>query len=301
MSNNAITKRHSFIIKKIKKAKRVTFEEINDYLQRESEIDGYYDYTVSMRTFSRDLADIGTIYGIYIKYDFSGKFYYIEEEDDPETNDRMFEAFDMYHVLKVYERHSPYFHLEKRSSQGAEHLLGLLYAVKNSRQIRFNYRKYYKEHHESRTVEPLTLKEFKSRWYIFAKDLYDGKIKCYALDRISDMEISDIEFVPDEHFDVNEELKYCFGIISPNADKPSKVVLSFDSFQGKYAKSLPLHDTQEIIKDTDDELQISLTVYLTHDFLMELLSYGNTVKIIEPKSLIEDLKNIYKSALEQYD
>jgi predicted DNA-binding transcriptional regulator YafY len=34
---------------------------------------------------------------------------------------------------------------------------------------------------------------------------------------------------------------------------------------------------------------------------MELLSYGDTVKIISPKSLIEDLKNVYEKALEQYD
>jgi hypothetical protein len=58
------------------------------------------------------------------------------------------------------------------------------------------------------------------------------------------------------------------------------VILSFGPFQGKYIKSLPLHNTQEIIEDTDDELRIRLTLYLTHDFLMELLAYGDTVKVI---------------------
>jgi predicted DNA-binding transcriptional regulator YafY len=212
----------------------------------------------------------------------------------------MLEAFDMYHVLKIQEHQSPYFQLEKRYAQGTEHLLGLLHAIKNSRQISFDYKKYYKEHPESRTVEPLVLKEFKNRWYIFAKNPYDEKVKCYALDRMSSLKIQDKQFVADKHFDVNEQLKYCFGIISPNAEKPSTVVLSFDAFHGKYAKSLPLHNTQQIIKDTEDELQISLTVYLTHDFMMELLSHGDTVKVIKPKSLINDLKNIYKNALYQY-
>jgi predicted DNA-binding transcriptional regulator YafY len=284
----------------MKSIKRATFEELSDYLRRESEIDGYYDYTVSMRTFSRDLADINSIYGIDIKYDFSGKFYYIEEEYDPEINDRMLEAFDMYHVLKIQERQSQYFQLEKRYSQGTEHLLGLLHAIKNNRQIAFDYQKYYKDFSESRTVEPLVLKEFKNRWYIFAKDLYDGNVKCYALDRMSDLKILDTPFIPDKHFDINKQLRYCFGIISPNAEKPSTVILSFDAFHGKYAKSLPLHSTQQIIKDTEDEIQISLTVYLTHDFLMELLSYGDTVKVIKPQSLIDDLTDIYNNALSQY-
>ncbi|MDR1023918.1 MAG: WYL domain-containing protein [Prevotellaceae bacterium] len=136
--------------------------------------------------------------------------------------------------------------------------------------------------------------------YIFAKDTYDEKIKCYALDRLSELEILKTRFAAGEHFDVNGQLKYCFGIISPNAEKPSEVILSFDPFQGKYIKSLPLHDTQEIIKDTERELRIRLTLYLTHDFLMKLLSYGDTVKVIKPKQLAVKLRNIYASALEQY-
>jgi predicted DNA-binding transcriptional regulator YafY len=88
--------------------------------------------------------------------------------------------------------------------------------------------------------------------------------------------------------------------MAPNAEKPSEVILSFDPFQGKYIKSLPLHETQDIIKDTDDELRLRLTLYLTHDFLMELLSYGDTVKVIKPKRLAMELKHIYTSALKQY-
>jgi predicted DNA-binding transcriptional regulator YafY len=289
------------IINKIKKIKHVTFDEIHDYLQYESDMSGS-NYTTSRRTFARDIEDIGSLYGIYIQYNHSEKYYYIEEEYEPEISERMLEAFDMYHVLEVQERQSPYFHLEERRPQGMEHLYSLLHAIKNSLQITFNYRKYYEENTVSRTVEPLVLKEFKYRWYLFAKDINDGKkVKCYALDRLFDLTIHSTHFVDSEDFDINERLRYCFGIISPNAEKPTRVVLSFDAFNGKYAKSLPLHHTQEIIKDTEEELQISLNVYLTHDFLMELLSHGASVKVIEPESLIETLKNIYTEALKQYD
>lgn len=292
--------RYSLIIKKIRALRQATFEDIAGYLKKESEFQGY-NFTTSKRTFARDLEDIGAIYGIYIKYDFSGKCYFIEDEAiEPEVSDRMLEAFDLYHALKIQEQQSPYIQLEKRRPQGTEHFFGLLHAIKNRRQITFSYQKYYKEHPENRTVAPLVLKEFKNRWYFFAKDAHDGKIKCYALDRLSELEILKTRFADDEHFDVNEQLKCCFGIIAPNADKPSEVVLSFRAFQGKYIKSLPLHDTQEIIRDTDDELRIRLYLYLTHDFLMELLAHGNTVKVIKPKLLADELKSIYASALAQY-
>jgi predicted DNA-binding transcriptional regulator YafY len=299
MSKREATIRHSLIINKLRSSKQVTFKDISDYLRRESEIQGY-DFTISKRTFVRDVEDIGSIYGIYIRYNFSGKFYFIEEEFEPEINDRMLEAFDMYQVLKVQERQSPYIHLEKRRPQGTEHLYGLLHAMKNRLQITFNYQKYDNDCPDKRMVEPQVVKEFKNRWYLFAKDIPGGHIKCYALDRLSSLEIQKTHFAGDGHFNINERLKHCFGIMSPNADEPSEVILSFAPFQGKYIKSLPLHETQEILDDTEDELLIRLTIYLTHDFLMELLSYGDTVKVLRPQCLIDELKRIYTEALEQY-
>jgi predicted DNA-binding transcriptional regulator YafY len=175
----------------------------------------------------------------------------------------------------------------------------LLHAIKNKNRIQFQYTRYHKNHPENRTVEPLAIKEFKYRWYLFAKDVCDTRIKCFALDRLAGLQILDVHF-ENCHADWHDQYKYCFGIIAPNADKPSEVILSFDPFQGKYIKSLPLHATQEIIVDNDDELRIRLTVYLTHDFLMELLSYGDTVKVLQPTQLIDELKEIYRRALEQY-
>jgi predicted DNA-binding transcriptional regulator YafY len=102
------------------------------------------------------------------------------------------------------------------------------------------------------------------------------------------------------HPDWHKQYNYCFGIIAPDDEKPSEIILSFDPFQGKYIKSLPLHATQEIILDNEDELRIRLTVYLTYDFLMELLSFGDTVKVLQPQQLIDELKEIYKRALEKY-
>jgi predicted DNA-binding transcriptional regulator YafY len=299
MAKFEVTKRQHLIIDRLKKSKQASFDEISDYLARESTIQGY-DLTVSKRTFLRDVGDIGSLYGIYIKCNRSNNLYFIEEEFEPEINERMLEAFDMYHMLKMHERQSPYLHLEKRRSQGVEHIYGLLHAIKNRLQVTFIYHKFYGNHPGKRTVEPLALKEFKNRWYLFAKDIYDGRIKCYALDRMSELKILNSRFVSDEHFDINEHLKYCFGVSMSVDEKPYEVILSFDPFQGKYIKSLPLHETQEIIESSETELRIRLTVCLTCDFTMELLSYGDTVKVIKPQRLIDELKGIHMRALEKF-
>ena len=81
---------------------------------------------------------------------------------------------------------------------------------------------------------------------------------------------------------------------------PEEVILSFKPLQGKYIKSLPLHETQRVILDTLDELQIKLDLCVTFDFVMELLSYGDNLKVIKPKSLIKEIKMAHQKALNQY-
>jgi predicted DNA-binding transcriptional regulator YafY len=120
------------------------------------------------------------------------------------------------------------------------------------------------------------------------------------LDRLTNLEISRRKFVFPTDFDINEHFKYCFGIISPNGLEAQEVILSFDPHEGKYIKSLPLHSSQEILQDNEEELLVRLTLVVTHDFLMEILSHGEYVKVVKPDKLVEDVKNAFRNALDQY-
>jgi len=71
------------------------------------------------------------------------------------------------------------------------------------------------------------------------------------------------------------------------SSKPEKVVLSFTAVQGKYIQSLPLHHTQKENAINENEYRIELMVHPSYDFVMELMSLGNQVKVLEPQSLRE--------------
>lgn len=288
MSKRESIARYNLIIKKLRK-RPATFAEIEDYLALESEIQAY-NFNISKRTFQRDRDDILSLYNIDILFDYSKKVYYIDFDEQPEANERILEAFDTFNALNLTDRLSKHIHFEKRKPQGTEHLYGLLHAIKNQVQIKFVYQKYWEDDLTERIVEPYALKEFKNRWYILSKDLVDDKIKSFALDRLTDLRILKETFNFPEDFDVNEHYKYCFGIISPNGHQPEDIILSFNAFQGKYIKSLPLHESQQILIDNEEELRIQLKLFITHDFFMELLSFGDNLKILQPKTLIEDLE-----------
>lgn len=299
MSKRESIARYNLIIKKLRKHP-ASFAEIADYLALESELQEY-NFNVSKRTFQRDLEDIRSLYNIDIQFDFSRKVYFLNFDEQPDVNERILEAFDTFNALNLSDRLSNNIHFEKRRPQGTENLYGLLHAIKNQLQIKFTYQKFWEDELTKRNVEPYALKEFRNRWYVLANDLKDNKVKSFALDRLSDLDITKKRFQFPDDFNVNRHYKYCFGIISPNGHKPEEIELSFDPFQGKYIKTLPLHESQQILIDNEEELRIKLTLFITHDFFMELLSYGENLRVIKPECLINDLKSTFKNVLKLYD
>jgi predicted DNA-binding transcriptional regulator YafY len=54
------------------------------------------------------------------------------------------------------------------------------------------------------------------------------------------------------------------------------------------------------LEDNDEEMRIKLKLYLTHDLVMELLSFGDHMKVIEPKALADQIKQAHEKAFRQY-
>lgn len=298
MSTTELLLRYIHIVNRVSKSP-ATFKEIDDYLTRQSAFQDY-KFNISQRQFLRDLKKIGSILEIEIYYDPRQGVYLINEAEFSELSRRRLEAFDTFNALKIGDSTSRLIHFEKRRPQGTENLFGVLHAIKNNLQINFTYQKFWEEQSTERSVHPLALKEFKNRWYLLSKDTKDGAIKTFALDRLTTLDITPIKFKPSPDFDIEEQFRYCFGIISPTDEEPQEIILSFTQFQGKYIKSLPLHESQKILIDDKNELRIKLKLFVTHDLIMELLSFGDNMKVLQPDSLILHIRTAHKTAYQQY-
>lgn len=292
-------KRYNLIINKLRKYP-ATYNEIDTYLEKQSELQEY-KLTVSKRTFQRDLDEIRLLYSIDIRFDFSKQVYYIDDAGQPDFNNRLLEAFDTFNALKVTDSIYQYMNFETRKPLGTENLNGFIHAIKNNVRIKFTYQKFQDDEISKRTVEPYLLKEFKNRWYVLAKDLNDGTVKSFAIDRISLLEITNQKFQVDSEYNLEDTYKHSFGIISSNESLPDEIILSFNTYQGKYIKTLPLHDSQKILIDDENEFKISLQLIVTHDLIMELLSFGDNLKVIQPQKLIDEMKNIFQNVLKKYE
>jgi predicted DNA-binding transcriptional regulator YafY len=305
MSKRGYISRYLLILKKLKAKPYSSYEELQRYIDNQLEYLQMQDDTLnvgfSKRTLQRDIKEIRNVFGIDIEYSKQQKGYYILQSEMENMNfQRMIEAFDMFSSINLAQDMTPFIHLEKRRPQGTENLYGLLHAIKNHLEIRFTYQKFWDDKPTKRLVAPYALKEFKNRWYVLAKDSKDKQIKSFALDRLSLLEITNEKFEMPANYNPEYIFRNSFGIISPNEETPKEILLSFDPHQGKYIRTLPLHESQKILKDDEEELQVSLKLYITHDLVMELLSFGENMKVLKPESLANEIKTTLKKAYSQY-
>ena len=298
MSKLIYFKRYLYLIDRLR-SRPSTFNELQDYVLRKLEkedIDSNFEYSV--RTFERDKKDIATLFGIEIYFDRKDKTYTINEDEiEDQSVTRMIEAFSIHHALQEGSKLSPSVFLEKRKSLGTELIHGIIHAIKNRFILQFTHQKHWEDFSTQRTVYPIAIKEAQQRWYLVALDKKDETVKTFGLDRISKLIIKDTKFKPFA-FNVEKEFRNAFGVLR---DAPAeKVILQFSKMQGEYIKTFPLHDSQRIIAEAGNAVTFEMCVCLTHDFVMELMRYDANVQVIEPQSLINDIKTRIEAVQKLY-
>lgn len=190
-------------------------------------------------------------------------------------------------------------HTEKHPPiEGLDFIPDLLDSIKGRRIIEVKYQKFEGDKVKTHRVEPLFLKEDKHLWYLIGKSTSRPGMITLALDRFHDLVITDDTY-SEIHFDVDGYFKYSFGV-TVSEEEPVEVIISFTATQGKYLKALNIHPTQEIIKDTDEELQIKVKVIPSYEFYSKILSYGEDAIIISPDSLRTEMMGILNRALTSY-
>ena len=184
--------------------------------------------------------------------------------------------------------------------KGIEFVEPILKAITEKRVLKFTYQKHGSEEISQNYLQPYLIREAKNFWYVVGRRINkkEKKILTFALDRIHDMQLTEDVFA-DEKIDRKNFFKNVIGV-TVGEGKAETVQLSFSPIQGKYVKTVPIHHSQKILKETETEMRVSLDVVVNHELKMQLLSYGENVKVLQPKSLANDIKATAKSMLKKY-
>lgn len=182
--------------------------------------------------------------------------------------------------------------------KGVHHIPQLITALQECHTISFDYQKFGDEVPVKRKLNPYLLKEDNNRWYIIGKTENKNHFSTFALDRIHALIVNDNFFTPQE-YNFEHYFDHAMGI-TVNNTPPIKITLSFTPEQGNYMKSLPLHHTQEIVLDNQNELLISVLVHPTYELYSKILSYGSAVKVVSPQTVVDEIKTKIKEQFENY-
>ena len=202
-------------------------------------------------------------------------------------------------------------YVEERIMGGNRHYVPVLIrAINQNRQIAFHYRKHetgteepatLSESPKLRTLHPILLREVADSWYVIGYDEPTDKERTFALDRMSDLEITDDSCaVPlDVLTNVSELFEHIYGI-TDSSGPVEEILLSFSPLFGRYVKAKPIHQTQEVMRDTDTECVVRLRLAPNRDLLMHLRSYGEHLTVLQPDSLARDMQESLAATLAHY-
>lgn len=292
-------KRILLIINKLKSSKfPVKKNELLDYVN--SSLDRNGKSCISKRTIERDLGVIGEVFHMYFTYDRKTGGYVSTDTNLTSLTDRYNELllnFDLINELDNCPNLRTYVLAEHHRPAGCVYMTDLVKAIKFSHPITFDYTLYRKDNFViTKHVLPHYLKESNNRWYLLAFE--EGILKTFGIERINNLFISNDEtFERQMNIDVNELFKDCYGIWNQENIPVEYIELCYDAIDGRFLKSVPLHHSQKILIDNENEFRISLRLKITNDFVMELLSRSRSLTIIKPQHLREHVLNVYREAL----
>lgn len=290
-------RRHYLIIEFVRRRKHATLQEVLYYLHE-------HGLEIVERTLQRDIEGIRSDYQINIEYSAADKGYFVNEDSVLPIDDflHFLEVVNfselMIESLSDVKETFRYIQFENTESlKGVHQLKDILFAIRNKRLVKFKHENFFTSKISDITVKPLLIKEYQKRWYVVGAFIGDV-LRTFGIDRISELEVTDKIFKLKKEWKASENFSHIIGVTYEG--KRADIILSFDPFQGKYIKTLPLHSSQQIIADNNEEFKISLDVVINHELIQRILMYGENVEVVTPVSLRREIKRVLTESLAFY-
>lgn len=302
-------KEYIWLVNTIRKARRITFAEINERWL-ETDMSGGVDLARS--TFARHKDAIEDIFGIYIDCDrqngyqyFIGNDYVLREDS---VQNWMLSTLSVNNVISESLSLQDRILLQPVPTEG-EYLKTVIDAMKKSVRIAVDYRKYGTEKPNHLVFEPYCIKLFKQRWYVlghFHRDATKEKPESdyfglFSFDRVLDMSLTDIKFQIDPDFDAQAYFDECYGVLVDDGTKPERIVIRAYGYERYYMRDLPIHRSQREIGQGENFADFELYMRPTIDLSGHLLSRGNQIKVLSPQWFADEIHDMHLEAAIMYE
>ncbi len=300
MSYQSKIKRYLQILQLIEKSSHPTSAEM---ISRMSES----GIKVSDRQLKRDFESLRAEFGLDIHYSTYRKGYYLENEEPTfpyflkllEFSQNM-ELLTSY--LKEGSNIAEIIEFEDYNSfKGVQFIRDIAFFIKNSSEIRLNYKRFDAKTEKEYSFQPYLLREYLNRWYVIGFLTDTQEIRTFGLDRIVSMQESDQKFKKSKINDLVSLFRNVMGITAAREDIAEEIELVCNSFQGNLLKTLPLHSSQKVVSETPDKIVLSFRLVVNFELKQRLLMIATQAKVTKPQSLKMEIQKMLTEAQNFYN
>lgn len=293
--------KYIWVVKTIHRAGRITLKELNEKWRTNVDLSRGED--LPRQTFDRWKSGILDLFGILIDCEQRGGYhYYIANPKDLSEGKLRTWLLNTYGTaetlssnISIHDRI-----LTENIPSSQDHLSTVLEAMKSNNMLHITFKAFTMKEPKRFLVEPYCIKMSAQRWYMLARNTEHKNLRLYSLDRIEAVEISNTRFVLPDDFNAKDYFAEFFGIVLDESVPLQTIILRADKYHQNYMRTLPLHPTQREIFACDDYADFELKLRPTYDFYMKLMSFGNMIKVLEPKTLQEEICKWLENTIEMY-
>ena len=286
-----------YIVELLSRSKPMSLREINGHWEYSS----LYDGEILPKSFGRYREYVSAVFAIDIECDKRTNKYYIANPDYIENNalyKYLLSAFHVEALVELAMKHKDCVVLEDAPS-GVEYLQLILKAIDQGVIIEFDYHSFNKQTVTRQRLIPCFVKAWENRWYLIAEPLSRKTPTVYALERISNLYMTEERAAPSSEIKPQTYFDGCFGV--NHEDRPPRLIkLKVYGSQVDYIKARPLHESQQEIKTGDGWSIFSYWLRPSYNFYQALLWHREKVEVLEPaevrnevKDIVEKMRNLY--------
>ena len=293
--------KYIWVVKTIHRAGRITLKELNEKWRANVDLSRGED--LPRQTFDRWKSGILDLFGIFIDCEQRGGYHYYianpKELSEGKLRTWLLNTYGTAETLSsnlsIHDRI-----LTENIPSSQDHLSTVLEAMKSNNTLHITFKAFTMKEPKRFLVEPYCVKMSAQRWYMLARNTEHKNLRLYSLDRIEAVEISNTRFVLPDDFNAKDYFAEFFGIVLDESVPLQTIILRADKYHQNYMRTLPLHPTQREIFACDDYADFELKLRPTYDFYMKLMSFGNMIKVLEPKTLQEEICKWLENTIEMY-
>lgn len=175
-------------------------------------------------------------------------------------------------------------------------------AIREETPLLITYKSFKTDTPSDTVYFPYLLKEYRNRWFLICRQKKNNGLQTLALDRIHEIaEMAKSQFVPYDGVDFERYFSDTIGVTKSIKDRGNKVILHVESKNAPYVETKPLHNSQQILNRLDDgSIIIRIDVVLNFELEREILGFGECMKVLAPRYLVNRIKRRVSQSMKQY-